>query len=540
MAIGVYLTKGVADTFDRMEKLQIKKVNRIIADLKNIMSNAPMYVEKISLDSSKISVSNLKTVFDKKYSDKELEDFVKIFKNIDKGNKVTDMSRSKRQLEDESTLIKFTEDLLMMLDKIDNQVTWTLLDLEQNDEVRNVLGIYMLDVSDTDYCFYALYNSGRKGNIKIGEFVRTYTGNKFTKGEILEFASEYNKIKNRASSKHDNIIDIPEFTFNPKNVRSTFISLVTETYPHGTEEGVLKYLPNDLTKDSHGNYYKVIGNSDIMFTSHLDTASRDKTDIILVSKMKGEQELIMTDGTTILGADDKAGVTLMLYLMAHNIPGVYYFFIGEERGGIGSGLVADDFHSIPFLRGIKKCVSFDRRNYYSVITSQYGTECCSSEFGESLCKEINKSGFKMNLDPTGVFTDSANFIEHIPECTNVSVGYFNEHTHDEVQNITFLSKLAGALVKVDWPNLTIKRKIGFDVETMKKYSDLISSIKSLAFYNEVSVKGIDGKIIVSIQFDDSSLRNAYDDLSQLETIFLLHRVYPDVTFDGDLIKIKIG
>ena len=536
MAVGVYLTKGVSDVFDRMEKLQIKKINKIINDLRGIMSNAPMYVEKISLDSSRMTIETLENIFGKKYTSDDFDKFIKIFKNIDKGI----MSRSKRQLEDERTLIKYTDDLLMMLDKIDNQIAWALIDLEQNSEVKNVLGIYMLDVSDTDYCFYALYHNGKKGDLKIGEFIRSYTGNKFNRGEILDFSSEYNKIKNRALVKHDNIIEVPNFEFDPKDVRSTFISLVTETYPHGTEEGVLKYLPQDLTKDKHGNYYKIIGNSDVMFTSHLDTASRDKTDIILISKMKGDQELIMSDGTTILGADDKAGVTVMLYMMEHNIPGLYYFFIGEERGGIGSGLVADEFHNTPFLKNIKKCVSFDRRNYYSVITSQYSAECCSPEFGESLCKELNKSGLKLNLDPTGVFTDSANFIEYIPECTNISVGYFNEHTHDEVQNITFLDKLAQACLKVDWSNLVIKRKIGFDVETMTKYSNLISNIKELVFYNEVTIKGIDGKIIITIQFDDSSLKNAYDDLASIETTLLLNRCNPDVYFDGDIIKIKIG
>ena len=47
---------------------------------------------------------------------------------------------------------------------------------------------------------------------------------------------------------------------------------------------------------------------------------------------------------------------------------------------------------------IKKMISFDRKNYYSVITAQGGVPCCSNEFAESLCKELNKSGLKLNLD----------------------------------------------------------------------------------------------------------------------------------------------
>jgi hypothetical protein len=50
--------------------------------------------------------------------------------------------------------------------------------------------------------------------------------------------------------------------------------------------------------------------------------------------------MISTDGTTTLGADDKAGVSVLIWMMKHNIPGLYYFFIGEE-GCIGSGLAAN-------------------------------------------------------------------------------------------------------------------------------------------------------------------------------------------------------
>ena len=540
MSIGVYLTKGVYDIFDRLEKLNIKKVNRIITDLENIMANAPNYVEKIELNADKVNVNTLKSIFDKKYSDKDLEDFVKVFRNIKvPKNEIDDMGKNKTQSQKELIPMRFTDDLLIMLDQIDDQISWTIIDLEQNPDVKNTFGISTLDMSDDDYYFDTYDNNGRKGKRKISEFIRAYTGNKFTKGEIMEFVSQCNKVKNKALINPENIIQVPDFVFNPKDVRSTFISLVTETYPHGHEEEVLKYLP-ELSKDKFGNYYKIIGNSDTMFTCHLDTVSRNKEPITLITKMKEDQEMILSDGSTILGADDKAGVAILLYMMAHNIPGIYYFFLGEERGLIGSGEVAGDYYSFTYLKNVKKVISFDRKNYYSVITSQYLTDCCSNEFADSLCKELNKSGLKMGLDPTGVCTDSASFMEIVPECTNISVGYFNEHTHDEVQNITFLSKLAKACVAVEWDKLIVSRKIGFDNDTMSKYSDLISDIKSVAFYNEITTKGVDGKLIIKIEFDDASLKNAYDDLASIEAVLLQHKLDPDIVFDGDIIKIKIG
>jgi hypothetical protein len=66
---------------------------------------------------------------------------------------------------------------------------------------------------------------------------------------------------------------------------------------------------------------------------HLDTVSREHTKVNHV--INGN--MISTDGTTTLGADDKAGVSVLIWMMKHNIPGLYYFFIGEV-GCIGSGL----------------------------------------------------------------------------------------------------------------------------------------------------------------------------------------------------------
>jgi hypothetical protein len=277
-----------------------------------------------------------------------------------------------------------------------------------------------------------------------------------------------------------------------------------------------------------------------MFTSHLDTASREKSDIVLIEKEKNGQTFIMSDGTTILGADDKAGVSVMLYMMEHNVPGVYYFFLGEERGCIGSGKVSDALETIDYLKNIKKCVSFDRRNYYSVITEQMGGVCCSNEFAESLCKELNKSGLKLNLDPTGILTDSASFMYQIPECTNVSVGYFNEHMNDEIQNITYLTRLAEACVAADWDKLVVKRKVGIDSSVLAKWGDLIADVKGSAFYNEVTYKGIEGKFVINVEFDDASLKNAYEDLASIEVILMMHKCNPNITFDGNTLKINIS
>jgi hypothetical protein len=60
------------------------------------------------------------------------------------------------------------------------------------------------------------------------------------------------------------------------------------------------------------------------------------------------------------------------------------------------------------------------------------------------------------------------FIQNINECTNVSIGYFNEHTNNEYQNITFLENLCKACVNIDWENLIVARKIGYNKEIIER------------------------------------------------------------------------
>jgi hypothetical protein len=238
------------------------------------------------------------------------------------------------------------------------------------------------------------------------------------------------------------------------DIKSKFLELTSHTYPHGKEHLIFDKLPQDLEMDEFGNLYKKIGDSDVMFTSHLDTATSAFTPVNHLIN----ENFIKTDGSSILGADDKAGLVIMLYMIENKVPGLYYFFIGEEVGCVGSRKVAAN-HQTEKLPYINKVISFDRRGTDSVITFQGGSRCASEEFAQSLSKELNiqKSGFNYKPDPTGIYTDSAQFVKIYPECTNISVGYYNEHTTSERQDITHLIDLAEACIKVDWNSLPVKR-----------------------------------------------------------------------------------
>jgi len=239
-------------------------------------------------------------------------------------------------------------------------------------------------------------------------------------------------------------------------IRRKFLQLTRYTYPYGTEGFLKSYLPEGTKKDAYGNYYHLVGeNPTTMFTCHLDTAcsKQVKVNHVLVGNT------IKTDGKSILGADDKAGMVVVLNMIENKVPGLYYFFIGEEVGCIGSGKLAENWANIKFSNTISKVVSFDRRSDCSVITHQFYGRCCSDEFAEELSFRLNSTGQRLNLEPddTGVLTDSAQFMEIVPECTNISVGYMYEHTTNECQDIDYLQRLCKAVCLIDWESLPVER-----------------------------------------------------------------------------------
>jgi hypothetical protein len=233
-----------------------------------------------------------------------------------------------------------------------------------------------------------------------------------------------------------------------------FLKLTKRTYPHGTERLLESHLPKGYQMDKHGNYFIQIGEpNSTMFTCHLDTASREESKVTHVV----EGNYIKTDGTSILGADDKAGMTVLLYMIENKVHGLYYFFIGEERGCVGSSRLSKEFPEE--LTRIKKVISFDRRGTDSIITEQLYGRTCSDAFALDLSNKLNslKYGFKFSPDPTGIYTDSAQFSDLVPECTNISVGYMNEHTTREEQNISHLVNLCKACCEIDWESLVVSR-----------------------------------------------------------------------------------
>lgn len=217
---------------------------------------------------------------------------------------------------------------------------------------------------------------------------------------------------------------------------------------------ITKYIDSipGVDKDGFGNRYKHVGTSYVAFSSHTDTVHSSHSSQGQDVYVKGKYA--MTDGHSVLGADDGTGVWLMLNMLYAKVPGLYVFHRMEERGGRGSDYIAK---TKLVGSSIKKAVAFDRKGYSDIITHQSGRRTCSDEFAKALAKQLGGS-FKPCSG--GSFTDTKNYSDYVPECTNVSIGYFNAHTQDEIQDLQFAEKLVRKLVRVNWKSLPVARNPG--------------------------------------------------------------------------------
>ena len=206
---------------------------------------------------------------------------------------------------------------------------------------------------------------------------------------------------------------------------------VTELVKRLTAEG---FSP---IQDDFGNVTVDNGGTTV-FTCHTDTvhASKSEGKQVLVVDSFGMMMLAEPKQGDVLGADDGAGIYVLLQLLQAGVKGRYVFFRAEEVGGLGSEFYAKENEEV--LMRYRHAVAFDRKGVSEIITHQWGGRCCSDEFAIALNKQLG-----MSLKPSngGTFTDTANLTHLISECTNVAVGYYDQHTAAETQDTQYLERL---------------------------------------------------------------------------------------------------
>jgi hypothetical protein len=233
-------------------------------------------------------------------------------------------------------------------------------------------------------------------------------------------------------------------------------SMLAYKRPHGdpterefTSRFLTPYNPDVFVDDKGETLAFVVKRGDttanpVLWSCHVDTVHRSGGyQTVVHDKQSG---YLQKDDGFPLGADDGAGVFLLLEMIDAGVPGTYIFHRGEECGGVGSRGMAK--HHTQWLRQFRWAIAFDRRGTEDIITHQAAGQTASTAFAQGLALALNGGEQNLSYAPCsrGIFTDTANYADIIPECSNVSVGYDNEHTKDEVLDYWHLTLLRHRLI----------------------------------------------------------------------------------------------
>lgn len=162
--------------------------------------------------------------------------------------------------------------------------------------------------------------------------------------------------------------------------------------------------------------------------------------------------VVLTGPTTddCLGADDGAGMAIMLAMIQEGVKGLYIFFAEEESGRIGSEGM--NRTQPEMLKGLTHMLSFDRRDA-DIVTSQMGVPCISDGLADTLMERLSTDTVQYRL-AAGSYTDSASFMQSIFECGNIGVGYRDEHSGYESLSLTvWQNTLLKAVQPSTWEGL---------------------------------------------------------------------------------------
>lgn len=254
-------------------------------------------------------------------------------------------------------------------------------------------------------------------------------------------------------------------TFALSVTRDALIEVLSFARPHDSEcekrfcKEFLDKVPG-MTRDAFGNRMIRIGSAPILWSSHVDTVARDGGyQMVDFDPETGLASLRHGKPGMSLGADDGVGVWMMLAMIERGVEGLYVFHRGEERGCLGSRWIVENTPAL--LSGIDAAIAFDRAGRNDVITHQSFGMTASDDFAYSLAAQLNRHDrLDFRPDNTGIYTDTNEYADLIPECSNLSVGYMSNHGPAETLDVYHAEALLEAVLSLDLDALTIKRQPG--------------------------------------------------------------------------------
>jgi hypothetical protein len=216
-------------------------------------------------------------------------------------------------------------------------------------------------------------------------------------------------------------------------------------------QSTLKDLCAHVEVGPVGNIVAVVDSpSTTLFSCHIDTChsraeSNGQNQELIYDADMGLLYLNPCSNAGCLGADDGSGIYIMIKMIAAKVPGTYVFHTGEECGGIGANAMLAQRK--PWLKQFDRAIAFDRPNDNEVIITQGGRECASRDAGRDLAAMLNEHGVDYKV-----------YAGVIPECFNLGVGYYDQHSPSETQDVFHLEALLHACLLIEWETIIVSRK----------------------------------------------------------------------------------
>ncbi len=172
----------------------------------------------------------------------------------------------------------------------------------------------------------------------------------------------------------------------------------------------------------------------MLLAAHLDVKSEFSPSDQLI-----EKDNIIKRQNGILGADDRAGVAIILNLLKEvgdfrDIPSLKFIFtVGEEKGQYGAEAIDPDFYE-----DVSCGISLDRQNCHDIVYKSSSKEYSNLEFAERVARVSSQifSDENVFVPCQGGVSDLRVWSEKDARpCVNLSVGYFDEHKENERLNL---------------------------------------------------------------------------------------------------------
>lgn len=246
----------------------------------------------------------------------------------------------------------------------------------------------------------------------------------------------------------EKVLSIPGSSGNEGEIRQFVIEQIRPYVDH-------------LTVDRYGNIlaektYRSGNGPTILLNAHLDTIEEIAPDRSIL-KNGG----IWSSSEGILGADDRAGVAILLHLAKYlpetNFSGkVKFIFTVEEEIGLVGARHIDEY----FLWGVDAAIVCDRRGTNDIVVSCGGLySFCEESYGKFFEEVANKHQLGNWKCTAGGSSDTRIWAEHGIQSVNLSVGYGNEHTHDEYLDVAATYNTVKLLLTVFQEAKQLKRMI---------------------------------------------------------------------------------